>query len=190
MTILWSVGIASIVPAAQAADVALHAGDLIKASNASAVYYYSGTIRAPFFNSAQFNTWYTSFSGVKTISATQMGNIPLGAAATVRPGTVLVKIDSDPKTYAVGTGGVLSHIDSEARAVKLWGTMWYKNVIDVPDFLFSNYKSGSAITSDMYPDGSVVKYAGSSNIYYVEGGKSVCSLLKPLWPLTACNQSS
>jgi plastocyanin len=57
----------------------------------------------------------------------------------------MIKINSDPKTYAISAGGKLRHITSEAVAVALYGSDWNKKIDDVPDGFFPNYKISSAI---------------------------------------------
>ncbi len=163
--VVWSMG-GVFVNTAYAAPVA---GDLIKMTGNPAVYYFDGTKRYVFPMENIYKTWYTDFSKVVTISPTAMGNIMIGGNVTVRPGTWLVKITTDPKVYAV-EGGKLRHVDSEARAVALYGAEWYKKVIDVRDDLFVNYTLGSAISSNYHPVGTLIKYANSNQVYYVDTG--------------------
>ena len=57
----------------------------------------------------------------------------------------MIKINSDPKVYAVSAGGILRHITTEAIAITLYGANWNKLIDDVPDGFFPNYSIGSAI---------------------------------------------
>lgn len=57
----------------------------------------------------------------------------------------MLKINSDPKVYAVASGGTLRAIDSEAVAKELYGNNWNKQIDDVSDGFFSNYQKGSKI---------------------------------------------
>lgn len=168
-TIFWAVGLAAFVPVGATAAVA---GDLIKRADNSAVYYYgSDGMRHPFPNSAIYFSWYSDFSGVQTLSADALAAINIGKNVTVRPGTKLVKITTDPKVYAV-EGKNVRHIDSEARAQKLFGANWGSRVIDLSDAFFaSDYAYGSAVSSDVHPDGTLVSYEGNSSIYLISGGK-------------------
>lgn len=166
-TVCWSLGIASVLPAFAAT---ISAGDLIKASGAAVYYYGADGMRYVFPNEATYKSWYADFSAVKTITDAELAAIEMNGNATVRPGTKLVKITTDPKTYAVTPGGVLRHIDSEARAVTLFGTNWASKIVDVSDAFWVNYKKGAIINSDINPDGSLVKYAGSDTIYLIEDG--------------------
>ena len=52
--------------------------------------------------------------GVKTIDAETLASIPLGSPVLPRPGSFMVKIVSDPKTYYVSPGYRLHWIEDEA----------------------------------------------------------------------------
>ena len=91
---------------AQAASI--NSGDLIKISSSSAVYYYANNgSRYVFPNEKIYFSWYSNFSGVKTISDVEMANILIGGNIFYRPGTRLIKIQSDPRVYAVEPQGML-----------------------------------------------------------------------------------
>ncbi|MEA2088275.1 MAG: hypothetical protein U9O55_00310, partial [Patescibacteria group bacterium] len=138
-TVCWSMGVATMMPAFAAT---ISAGDLIKASGA-AVYYYGGDgMRYVFPTESTYMSWYSDFSTVKTITDAELAAIDIGGNATVRPGTKLVKITTDPKTYAVAPGGVLKHVDSEARAIALYGADWNTRIIDISDAFWVNYTKG------------------------------------------------
>lgn len=135
--------------------VSLESGDLIKlpddknaATNVdSAVYYFADDgLRYVFPNSKTYFTWYTDFSGVKEIGAEQLGTIGIGGNVTYRPGTRMIKVESDPKVYVVDRGGVRRAIASEGAAVALYGATWNKTIDDVPDGFFSNYIEGSTVS--------------------------------------------
>ncbi|MFZ5391044.1 MAG: beta strand repeat-containing protein [Patescibacteria group bacterium] len=168
MTVLWSVGV-SLAPLG--AGAAASAGDLIKMAGNSAVYYFDGSKRYVFPNESTYKSWYKDFSGVKTVPASELQSYAIGGNVTIRPGTKLVKITTDPKVYAISHGGTLHGIDSEARALKLYGSNWNKMIVDVSDAFFVNYKTGAAISSDVHVNGTLVKYSGSSTYYLVEDGK-------------------
>ncbi len=172
-TIAWSVGLASIVPSAAHAAM-LSTGALIKASGPAVYYYAADGKRYVFPNSTTYFTWYQDFSSVQTISDADLAAISIGGNVTIRPGTRLVKITTDPKVYAVTPGGVLNWVASESVATALWGSNWAHNVVDVSDAFFVNYNStaGSTISSPIHPDGSLITYAGSSNRYVVMGGQA------------------
>lgn len=125
---------------------ALQAGDLIRGESYSAVYYY-GTdgFRYVFPNDKTYFTWYSNFDSVKWVSDANMSTIQIGGNVTYRPGVRMIKINSDSKTYAVGKGGTLKHVTSEAVAIALYGSNWNKMIDDVPDGFFGNYKMGGGL---------------------------------------------
>lgn len=150
-------------------SAAASAGDLIKMEGNSSVYYFDGAKRFVFPNEATYFSWYSDFSGVITIPSSELQSYLLGGNVTMRPGTKLVKITTDPKVYAVEANGVLRHVQSEAQAIALYGTDWAKRVVDVPDAFFTNYSIGTALASGSVPAGSLVKNAGDSSVYYFDG---------------------
>ena len=111
---------------AQSANAAetISSGDLIKASNAAVYYYGADGKRYVFPTEKTFLSWYDNFNSVKTISDANLATLPIGGNVTYRPGIRMVKITTDPKTYAVDAGGVLRHITSETIASALYGTNW------------------------------------------------------------------
>ena len=153
----------------QVAKAAATDGDLIKMSGSSSVYYLKDGKRFVFPNTSTYMSWYKDFSGVVTIPASELQSYPLGGNVVVRPGTKLVKITTDPTVYAVEPNGTLRSIVSEANAIALWGTDWAKKVIDVPDAFFTNYTIGAPLTAGVYPNGTLVKMAGSSDTYLFDG---------------------
>lgn len=168
-TILSSVFVGTFAFATSAA--AASAGDLIKASG-PAVYYYAGDgKRYVFPNEKTYFSWYQNFSSVKTISDAELAAIMIGGNVTMRPGTKLVKITTDPKVYAVTAGGQLHWVQTEAIAVALWGANWAKSVVDVPDGFFVNYSVGAPLATAIHPDGALVSYAGSSDKFVVMSGQ-------------------
>lgn len=133
-----------LVPVAAGAET-IQYGDLIKASGPSVYYYGQNGKRYVFPNEKTFTTWYGGFSSVKTITDGELAAIPIGGNVTYRPGVKLVKVTTDPRTYAVGAGGTLRWIQTESVARELYGTDWNTKVDDVPDPFFVNYKIGSPI---------------------------------------------
>ncbi|KKR91178.1 MAG: LPXTG-motif cell wall anchor domain protein [Parcubacteria group bacterium GW2011_GWC2_42_12] len=158
----------SVVVAPQAGAVA-SAGDLIKMAGLSSVYYLAADgKRYVFPNESTYFSWYGDFSGVVTIPQAELESYPLGKNVTVRPGTKLVKITTNPKVYAVTTGGTLVAVPDEATAATLYGANWNKRIIDVPDAFFTNYITSSAtVSASAYPQGSLVKFGASADTYFI-----------------------
>ncbi|HBA36885.1 TPA: hypothetical protein DCZ15_03350 [Candidatus Falkowbacteria bacterium] len=156
-----------VVPSVNAAA---SAGDLIKMEGNSSVYYLGADAKRYVFpNEATYMSWYSDFSGVVTIPAAELQSYALGGNVTMRPGTKLVKITTDPSVYAVETNGTLRKIQSEAQAAALYGTNWNTKIVDVPDAFFTNYNVGSVLPSGQYSIGSLIKNAGASEIFYYDG---------------------
>src|SRR3990167_5556422 len=99
-----------IVPSANATSLVslenLQAGDLIRGESYSAVYYYGQDgFRYVFPNDKTYFTWYENFDDVKWISDSDLSDIQIGGNVTYKPGVKMIKINSDPKVYVVGSGG-------------------------------------------------------------------------------------
>ncbi len=122
-------------------------GSLIKSPDNPAVYYCGADgKRYVFPNSAVYFSWYPDFSGVVTITPEDLAKIPLGGNVTYKPGVRMVKIQSDPKTYAVARGGVLRWVTTEAVARALYGDNWNQFIDDINVAFFLNYVIGDPIT--------------------------------------------
>jgi len=132
-----------LVPAASPPCVS---GTLIKGSPPSVYYCGADGKRYVFVNAPAYFSWYPDFSGVQTVSDATLANIPIGGNITYRPGSRMVKIMSDPKTYVVARGGVLRWVETEDAAARLYGANWNTMIDDVPDSFFVNYKVGAPIT--------------------------------------------
>ncbi len=172
-TIAWTLGLSALAPASA---LTLTAGDLIQASGKAVYWFTSAGNRMPFPNEKVYKSWFTDFSGVKKITDAELAAIPLatgaGANVTYRPGTRLVKITTDPKTYAVEPGGSLRWIKTEADAKALYGDNWGNWIDDVPDVFFTNYTIGAELSPAALTNGRVVKTADSSDLYVIWDGKS------------------
>lgn len=152
--ILGSLGLVRPVAASTTALADLAAGDLIRGQSLSAVYYFGKDgFRYVFPNDKTYFTWYSNFDNVKWLSDADLGKLQIGGNVTYKPGVKMIKINSDPKTYAVGENGTLHWVSTEAVAVVLYGASWWTKIDDVPDGFFSNYTAGSDIegTSDFSP---------------------------------------
>jgi plastocyanin len=125
----------------------ISSGDLIRGQSYPAVYYMAADgFRYVFPNQKTYDTWYSNFNSVKFISDAELAKIQIGGNVTYKPGSRMIKIDSDPRTYAVSEGGVLHHVGSENIAVALYGNTWNKMIDDVADGFFTNYTIGSELT--------------------------------------------
>ena len=169
-TMLWSVGFSSFV--APLTAHAATAGDVIKGQTLSTVYYYgSDGKRYAFPNQNTYFSWYSDFSGVQTISDSELAAIPLGGNIMQRPGSFWVKIQSDPKTYAVSSNGVLNWIETEDVATGLAGANWNHFINDVPDVFFADYTVGAPLSSAAAAYNGALVMDSSSNYYVIQNGE-------------------
>lgn len=123
-------------------------GTLLKSPDNPAVYYH-GTDgkRHAFPNERVYKSWYTDFSTVRTIDASELAGIALGKNVTYRPGVKMIKLQTVPKVYAVSKGGILRWVQTEEVAHALYGADWNKKIDDVSDALFTDYKEETNISS-------------------------------------------
>lgn len=123
-------------------------GTFMKGASWSTVYYIDadGT-RRPFLDSQTFYTYADNFDGVVDVSDDYLSNFTIGAPMLPMAGTVLVKIQSVNKVYALGENGELHWVTSESLATTLYGSNWADYVIDVPVTAWSHFTIGSDITS-------------------------------------------
>ncbi len=168
-TMLWSVGAASFV--APLTAHAANAGDVIRGTTLSTLYYQGNDgKRYAFPNEKTYLSWYADFSGVQKISDSALAAIPLGGNVAYRPGARWIKIQSDPKTYAIAPNGSLRWIESESVASGLAGSDWNQFIDDVADVFFVDYTVGASLTSaaNAY-NGALVK-AADGTYYVVQNG--------------------
>ena len=143
-TIAWSIGLAALV--APLTANAAGSGDLVRGSLPAVYYVGADGKRYVFPNEKTYMTWYSDFSTVQVVTDAELAAMPIGGNVTYRPGVKMVKIQTDPKTYAVDQGGVLRWVMSEAAAVALYGAAWNTMVEDVPDAFFVNYSIGADVS--------------------------------------------
>lgn len=124
-------------------------GSLIKGKNIQTVYYLAEDgKRYVFPNANTFFSWYENFDDVTEVEDEDLYDYPLAGNVRYKPGRNLIKIQTDPKVYAVGGNGMLHWIKNERIARDLYGAKWNLLVDDVPDSFFTNYAVGSAIEDE------------------------------------------
>jgi hypothetical protein len=122
-------------------------GDIKTLSDTAVYYYASNGKRYVFPNEKVYYTWYKDFSAVKIIPIDQMALIPIGGNVTYKAGSKLVKFQTDIKTYLPTKGGVLRWVKTEEVAKGLFGQNWNKQVDDITEAFYVNYKFGNPIES-------------------------------------------
>lgn len=131
---------------------AVSAGDFIKSPYFSTVYYIElssttgSLIRRPFMDAQTFFTYADTFLEVKTVTDATLATMVLGSPMLPNPGIVLVKIQSDPRTYAVDENNNLRWITSEEVATDLYETNWADYIIDIQPTFFTKFGTGDSIT--------------------------------------------
>ncbi|MFA4954017.1 MAG: hypothetical protein WC641_01770 [Patescibacteria group bacterium] len=120
----------------------------LKTQEDSAVYYIGADgKRHAFPNAKIYATWYLDFSGVKVVTPAQLASIPLGANVRYKPGVRMVKFTTDPKTYAVSSGGQLRWIKTEELAKQLYESAWNTKIDDLSDAFYVNYTFGNELST-------------------------------------------
>ncbi len=133
--------------------IGLNFGTLIKASLDPVYLYGSDSKRHVFPSRGTYDSYFNGdFSKVKKISDLQLSEITLGSNVTYQPGVRMIKIQSDPKVYAVDNGAVLRWVTTEFVAQQLYGVDWAKFIDDVSPAFFTDYTVGVEITQALdYP---------------------------------------
>jgi hypothetical protein len=153
-TIAWSIGLGALALPLAANAVTLASGDLIKGSGTAVYYYGNDEKRYVFPYSASYNTWFTGFGTVKTLSDAELIAIPFGGNVTARPARLaqVVSMDTpwtvmDSKVYAIEKGGVLRWVKTAATASAIFGATWESQIVAIPESLLTNYTIGSEINA-------------------------------------------
>ena len=137
---------ASVRAASLTSLTQLRSGDLIRGESFTAVYYLGKDgFRYVFPNDKTYFTWYSDFDDVKWLSDADLATIQIGGNVTYKPGSRMVKINSDPKVYAVDETATLRWVTTQEVAIALYGSAWNTQIDDVPDAFFSNYNMGGDI---------------------------------------------
>ncbi len=130
-------------------DAACTSNTLIRTPSSSAVYYCGRDGgRYVFPDEGTYFSWYENFDAVQTVSDDVMGSIPIRGAVTYRPGTVLLKLPSVPKVYAVDAGGELRWVPTAEIAEALYGANWSALVRDLPESFFPAYTIGDEMRTE------------------------------------------
>lgn len=131
---------------------------LVKGGNSFVYLYAADGKRYVFTNKDVITSWFTSFDGgvlgqlvnvcntVNELSDVELASIMIGGNVTVRPGSYIVKIASDPALYVVAKGKVLRRLASVEMAEKLYPGTSAQRIRVIPDAFFTNYFVGKQVT--------------------------------------------
>lgn len=133
------------LPTVSDAELYCIPGTAFKGKRDTVYYCARDGKRYVFPNHKIYQTWFDDFSHVITFSDEHIAMIPLGGNVTYKPGARLVKVQTDPKVYAVSRGGTLRHVKDESAAERVFGKDWAQQVDDIPDPLFTDYTIGEDI---------------------------------------------
>lgn len=160
-TIAFSVGAGLLVSPASVS--AASAGDLIKGTSLSTVYYYGfDGERYVFPNETTYMSWFADFDGVSTISDSALSDITLGGNVVMRPGSWWVKVQSAADTYAVARNGMLHWIETADVAEDFAGSDWNQRIVDVPDVFFADYTVGTSLMEATAYEGALYEVGGTT----------------------------
>jgi len=148
----------SFASSPEALPVGINPGDLLKVPGNSTIYYIGvDHKRHAIPTQKEYDSWFQSFNAVKEVPATYLYKVQLGKTMTVRPGTYLVKIKTDPKVYMVDEAGRLRWITSETIAGALFGHGWKTRIVDLDVTQFADYELGPSLVDFKYVDGIIVR---------------------------------
>ena len=156
---------------ARALTAPIGIGSLLRGSAATVYLIASDGKRYVFPDSQTFRSWVPDANGVQLVGDAILAAFPLGGLVTIRPGTFLVKVQTDPKTYAVESGSVLRWVPDEATAIALYGAAWAARVVDVPDAFFTNYRTGAPVSALAHPNGAILEDARDGERYLIVAGQ-------------------
>ncbi|MBI4433292.1 S8 family serine peptidase [Candidatus Uhrbacteria bacterium] len=168
---------------ARATTAPIGPGSLLRGS-ASTVYLVASDGKRYVFPDAQtFRSWYADAHAVQRVGDVVLAAFPLGGLVSVRPGTFLAKITTDPKVYAIEPGGALRWIPDEAIALAIYGQNWSQRVVDIPDAFFPIYHIAEALPPNTIPDRTLLEEEQTGERYLVDRGQrhhltSMLALLK------------
>jgi hypothetical protein len=124
---------------------------VIKGSGPAMYWYGSDGTRYVFPNEQTFRSWFPEGGDcpmVYQVSDADLATVLIGGRAlTIKPGSYLIKITTDPKVYAISCGGIIHWLESETVASQIFGSNWNQYIVDVVDPFLSNYRSGTTIVN-------------------------------------------
>lgn len=175
-TIMWSVGVAALVPSVANGAVCptLAAGDMIKVTGKPAIYAVNNDLKVLYFPSGdEFKSWRPTYGGYISITQECFDSLSVPstypAAVNYHPGSYVVKRPSSDQLYVVEPNNTLAKITS-AAATALYGAGY--TVMTVSDVFWPHYVNrGADITTAVAHPGMLVSNGGVT--YYVDTDNSL-----------------
>ncbi len=127
------------------------------------VYALEENTRRAFINATTYFTYFDTFNKVDSVSPETLSQRTLSGLVLPKPGVVLVKIQSDPRVYALENNPqdvyspVLREIASESIAQAMYGQSWADYVIDIEPTFFTKFTKGARIDSPISVNRSIMK---------------------------------
>ncbi|MBT6254322.1 hypothetical protein HOI83_03785 [Candidatus Uhrbacteria bacterium] len=125
------------------------AGQFVRSYAFDTVYYVDEDMkRRPFWDARSFFTWGTDWDDIVWVTDATLSTMSLSVPMLPQPGHVLVKIESDPKVYAIEADptdpakDILRWIPSEAVANNIYGSAWADYIIDIEPTVYIRYTTG------------------------------------------------
>jgi hypothetical protein len=121
----------------------------VKISDSETWNYYLGADgkRYIFPTEGTFKSWFGNREVTVEKTLEEVGEITIGGNVTYKPGTRLITTESVAEVFYVAPGGILRPINS-TLAEKLYGVNWKDMIDDLENHYFTNYKIGTALTSE------------------------------------------
>ncbi len=164
-TIVWAVGLFALAPV----EVGARSGDLVKEAGDPAVYLVDadGVTIHPFPHQNVYESWGYPMD-FSTVLTTNLSGFTVGNDVEFRDGS-LVRALEDPAVYVV-SGKKLRPVKS-AEIFEALGYD-YDNITWLPQSFLDKYGDTGAMieSTDIHPNGTLVKYASSSTVYLLEDG--------------------
>lgn len=124
-------------------------GSIICGETLSSLYWYSDTgERFTFPTGDILYSWFPETSAIPPVyqvTDETLASITLAGNIVYRPGTRLIKIESDEKIYAIDIDGLIRWIPNEDTISELYGRKWKDLLVVSPDVLFLDYSIGNTI---------------------------------------------
>jgi len=141
----------------------LEDGDAFTSPSFSTVYALEDEKRRAFINANAYFTYHDSFDDITNVEDGDLSQFGLSGLVLPKAGVVLVKIQSDPRVYALEENPddqyapLLREIASEEIAIEMYGASWADYVIDIEPTFFTRFGTGEILEEAEDVDVSIMK---------------------------------